>query len=298
MSVARYPFSLTVQLKSGSQLLLDRAIHLNGEWEMCISQVCIPKSQITLFRDSFIAFNYDLQPLGILIPAKTEKDRLWNTKLRKLSLREKQCSIRITLPAGSYDNKAIIEIIDNTIQNDATIQPFREETKFDLSTGKSVYLELPKIIDSYGRTAIQLQEEIINVSMSRELAYLLRFVNYPTKGETFITIQNTSKQTLLSSHERPPSGGIFYYFLYCNLIEYQSIGNQKAPLLRIMHADENDASQVETIQFEHLYYYRITKDIISHIVPETRSEFGELIQFKYSDPLCVFHFRPIGYGVI
>ena len=130
------------------------------------------------------------------------------------------------------------------------IQQFREETKFDLSTGKSVYLELPKI--SYGRTAIQLQEEIINVSMSRELAYLLRFVNYPTKGESLIMIQNTSKHALLSSHQKPPNGGIFYYFLDCNLIEYQSIGNQKAPLLRVMPADENDTSQVETIQFEHL----------------------------------------------
>ena len=224
--VARYPFSLTVPLKNGSQLFLDRAIHLNGEWKMCISQVCIPKGQITLFRDCFMTFNYDLQPKT---PAKAEKDRLWNAKFRKLSLREKQHSIGITLPAGSYDNKAIIEIINNTIQNDATIESFREETKFDLSTEKSVYLELPKIIDLYGRTAIQLQEEIINVSMSRELAYLLGFVNHPTKVESLITIQNTSKHALLSSHQRRPSGGIFYYFLYCNLIEYQSIGNQKAP---------------------------------------------------------------------
>ena len=109
MSVARYPFSLTVHLKNGSQLLLDCAIHLNGEWEMCITQLCIPKSQITLFRDCFMTFNYDLQPKT---PAKTERDRLWNAKVRKLSLREKQRSIRITLPAGSYDNKAIIEIIN------------------------------------------------------------------------------------------------------------------------------------------------------------------------------------------
>ena len=88
-------------------------------------------------------FNYSLQPNT---PAKTERDPLWNANLRKLSLREKQRSIRITLSAGSYDNKAIIEIINNTIQNDATIQSFREETKFDLSTRKAVYLELPKII--------------------------------------------------------------------------------------------------------------------------------------------------------
>ena len=295
MSVARYPFSLTVHLKNGSQLLLDHTIHLNGEWEMCITQVCIPKSQISLFRISFMTFNYNLQPKT---SPKTEKDRLWNAKLRKLSLRKKQRFIRIALPAGSYDNKAIIEIINNTTQNDATTQSFREETKIDLSTGKSAYLELPKIIDSYARTAIQLQEEIFNVSMPRELVYLLGFINHPTKGESLITIQNTSKHALLSTHQRPPNGGIFYYFLYCDLIEYQSIGNQKAPLLRIMPADENDTLQVETIQFEHLYYYRIRKDIISHIVPEIRSEFGELIQFKYADPLYVFHFRPIGYGVI
>ena len=89
-----------------------------------------------------MTFNYDLQ--------------LWNAKLRKLCLREIQRSIRITLPARSYGSKAIIEIINDTVQNDATIQSFREETKFDLSTGKTVYLELPKVIDSYGRTAIQL----------------------------------------------------------------------------------------------------------------------------------------------
>ena len=106
--------------------------------------------------------------------------------------------------------------------------------------------------------------------MSRELAYLLGFVNHPTKRESLITIQNTTKLALLSSHQRPLNGGIFYYFLYCDLIEYQSIGNQKAPLSRIMPADENDTSQVETIQFEHLYYYRITKDVISQIVPEIR----------------------------
>ena len=218
-SVARYPFSLAVHLKNGSQLFLDRSIHLNGEWEMCIMQVCIPKSQITL-RDFLMTFKSDLQPK---MPAKTERDHLWNAKLRKLSLREKQCSIRITLPAGSYDNKAVVEIINDTIKNDATIQSFQEETKFDLSTGKTVSLELPKIIDSYGRTAIQLQEEIINISMCRELAYLLGFVNHPAKGEALITIQNITKHALLSSHQRPPNGGIFYYFLYCNLIEYQSI---------------------------------------------------------------------------
>ena len=60
--------------------------------------------------------------------------------------------------------------------------------------------------------------------------------------------------------------------------------------------NENNTSQIKTIQFENLYYYKVTKDIIS--VPEIRSEFGELIQLKYTDPLYVFHFRPRGYRVL
>ena len=67
---ARYPFSLIVHIKNGSQLFLDRAIHLNGEWEMSITKLCIPKSQITLFRECFMSFNYNLQPK---VPAKTER---------------------------------------------------------------------------------------------------------------------------------------------------------------------------------------------------------------------------------
>ena len=63
---------------------------------MSITQVCILKGQITIFRDCFMTLNYDLQPKA---PAKTEKNNLWNAKLRKLSLREKQHSIRITLTA-------------------------------------------------------------------------------------------------------------------------------------------------------------------------------------------------------
>ena len=60
-------------------------------------------------------------------------------------------------------------------------------------------------MDAQGRTAFQLQDEIKSIGISHELAYLL----------------------------------CFYYFLYCDLIEYQSIRNQKAPLLRITPAVEN-----------------------------------------------------------
>ena len=111
-------------------------------------------------------------------------------------------------------------------------------------------------------------------------------------------MNNSSKHALLSTHQRPPNDGFFNYFLYCDLIEYQSIGNQRAPFLQITPAVENITSNVKPIQFEQLYYYRVSKDIITHIVPEIPSEFGELVQFKHTDPLYVFHFCPRMYEIL
>ena len=50
-TVARYPFSLTVHMKNGTPLYLDHAIQLNGDWEMCLSQLYLPRSEITVFSD-------------------------------------------------------------------------------------------------------------------------------------------------------------------------------------------------------------------------------------------------------
>ena len=59
-TVARYPFSLTVHMKNGTPLYLDRAIHLNGDWEMCLSQLYLPRSEVIVFSECKIEFRYDL----------------------------------------------------------------------------------------------------------------------------------------------------------------------------------------------------------------------------------------------
>ena len=61
-AVARYPFSLMVHMKNGSPLYLDQAINFNRDWEMCLSQLHLPKSEITVFRNCKTEFRYDLLP--------------------------------------------------------------------------------------------------------------------------------------------------------------------------------------------------------------------------------------------
>ena len=216
-------------MKNGTPLYLDRAIHLNGDWEMRLSQLYLPRSEITVFNDCKIEFRYDL--LSKQSP-KTEKDRLWNEKLKCLRENEKKQTITILIAASTYDTEIIIDLINQAIQDNEDLQTCRQKTKLVLSNGKNFFREIPKVIviDAQGRTAFQLQEEIKSIGISRELAYLLGFVNHPKHGIPFITMNNSSKHALLLTHQRPPDGGIFYYFLYCDLIEYQSIGSQRAPL--------------------------------------------------------------------
>ena len=206
------------------------------------------QSEITVFSDCKIEFRYDLLPKQ---SPKTEKDRLWNDKLKRLRENEKKQTITISIAAATYDTEIIIALINQAIQDNEDLQTYRQKTKLVLSNGKNFFREIPKVIDAQGTTAFQLQEEIKSIGISRELAYLLGFVNHPKHGIPFITMNNSSKHALLSTHQRPPDGGIFYYFLYCDLIEYQSIGNQRAPLLRITPAVKNIASNVKSIQFEH-----------------------------------------------
>ena len=212
--------------------------------------------------------------------------------MTRLHENEKKQTITISIAAGTYDTKVIVDLINRAIQDNEDLQTYRQKTKLILSNCKSFFREIPKIIDAQERTAFQLQDEIKSIGISRELAYLLGLVNHPKHGSPFITMNNSSKHALLSTHQRPPNGGIFYYFLYCDLIEYQ-----RAPLLRITSAVENITSNVQSIQIEHLYCCRVSKDI-THIVPEIRSEFGELIQFKHTDPLYVFHFHPKVYEIL
>ena len=108
----------------------------------------LPRSEITVFSDCKIEFRYELLPKQ---SPKTEKDRLWNEKLKRLRDNEKKQTITISIAAGTYDTEIIIDLINQT---------YRQKTKLVLSNGKNFFREIPKVIDAQGGTAFQLQEKL------------------------------------------------------------------------------------------------------------------------------------------
>ena len=143
-------------MKNGTPLYLDRAIHLNGDWEMCLNQLYLPRSEITVFSDCKIEFRYDLLPKQ---SPKTEKDQLWNEKLKHLHENEKKQTITISIAAGTYDTEVIVDLINHAIQDNEDLQTYCQKTKLVLSNGKSFFRAIPEVMDAQERTAFQLQDD-------------------------------------------------------------------------------------------------------------------------------------------
>ena len=128
---------------------------------------------------------------------------MWNEKLKRLRENEKKQTITISIAAGNYDTEIIIDLINQAIQDNEELQTYRQKTKLVLSNGKSFF---PRNTKGHGCsrkiTAFQLQEEIKSIGISRELSYLLGSVNHPKHEISFITMNNSSKHALLSTHQR------------------------------------------------------------------------------------------------
>ena len=86
---------------------------------MSLSQLYLPKSEITVFSDCKIEFRYDLLPKQ---SPKTEKDRLWNEKLKRLRENEKKQTITISIPVRNYDTEIIIDLINKAIQDNEDLR--------------------------------------------------------------------------------------------------------------------------------------------------------------------------------
>ena len=81
------------------------------------------KSQF--FIDCEIEFHYDLLPKQ---SPKTEKDRLWNEKLKRLRENEKRQTITISIATRNYDTEIIIDLINQAIQDNEDLQNYRQKS--------------------------------------------------------------------------------------------------------------------------------------------------------------------------
>ena len=82
------------------------------------------------------------------------------------------------------------------------------------------------------------------------------------------------------------------FYIYTDIIEYQIVGNEQSPLLRIMHTDDekkglNFASKI----FDSPHYIPVSRNNIDVIEIEIRNNLGSLVYFTKGEVVVKLHFK-------
>lgn len=81
-------------------------------------------------------------------------------------------------------------------------------------------------------------------------------------------------------------------FIYCDIIDYQYVGDAFVPLLRNVIVD-NQYLKTAWVHYDNPHYVCINKSQISTIKVEIRDETGQKIKFENGKIILKLHFRPI-----
>ena len=296
-SLSHKPFFMTLQGENGKPIQLENTIYLQGEWEVALSQLYYAKNSISIYKDSY--------PRIVIAPSEKSNDpnvNAWNAMLSHLKtvseFQGMRLDVTIWFPAGHYREDTLLHTLNNVIRQQEQIQGYYRESQYKLTNGESApFCNPPEFRDYDGHTVLWCNlDDVKYIEMNRELAFMLGFAPHAKHGPGISTIlekgmTDVAPIELLSSSIRPPNGEIFYYFVYLDIIEYQTIGDITEPLIRIIPVMNQDEIVHES-QFDTLYYVPIRIKAFDKLIPNIQSEFGEEILFRSFDPLYVFHFCP------
>ena len=104
---------------------------------MCLNQLYIPKSQISIYTDSTLEFKIELVPKRA---PKTEKHRLWNEKFKNLDADDKAQLINVKIEAGNYESDELVNLINNVIESETQFQSYIQRTKLTNIKWKIIFL--------------------------------------------------------------------------------------------------------------------------------------------------------------
>ena len=82
----------------------------------------------------------------------------------------------------------------------------------------------------------------------------------------------------------------YHLFIYSNIVEYSSVGNVKAPLLRIIPV-HTEYARLVTLTFNNIYYYPIGAGCFSEIIINITNSGGQIVKFDFGKTHIKLHFR-------
>ena len=124
---------MTLQGKNGQPIALEHTMYLQGEWEVCLSQLYYTKNSNSIYKDSFIRI--------IMMPTeKPESEHeasAWNNMLKRFPKPNefRHMDITIRFPAGEYKEESLIQTLNKAIRNNEVMKKYYELSQYSLSNG-------------------------------------------------------------------------------------------------------------------------------------------------------------------
>ena len=174
-------------------------------------------------------------------------------------------------------------------------EEFREEKIVDEVKTEFEYLNSPEFIIENNTLKLKLHENFLGtIQLTGSVVKILEIEEKNFSSKIF---KNNKKPIILNSYINPksPIDIIGQLYIYApDLIEYQFVGYQKAPLLAIIVVEPNSFNKVIKIALDPPHYLNIIQNSIKNIKISIRDQFGSKILFDDSTITLKLDFKNNG----
>lgn len=91
-------------------------------------------------------------------------------------------------------------------------------------------------------------------------------------------------------------GAFYTFYVYTDIIDYQTVGDSFVPLLRCVHISGNN-NDVVTVRYNKPHYVSTTKTHITDIAIEVKTDQNQHVNFSYGKVVAKLHFRPVKHPI-
>ena len=266
---------------------LHSSVSLSGEWEVALSEIHFPRTWYTIESEgarfiadckSCIAPPIDIdyyntvdvvQPTGVISVFTPKPDMIDERPFEDYTM-------NIRIQGGYYESMHdLVSEMNTQISKEFSEQWMGKQSGIP----RIKYSELNK------RTYFNVPKGI-NLKFDPPLTTILGL------GENQSTISNEdgSSVPVGSEHVSDINGGIHSLYVYCDLLEYVTVGDTSSPLLRVVDARGRNGNMQHRI-YEPPRYIPLQKKTFDCVEIEIRDDLGHPIPFESGKLTVILHFR-------
>lgn len=251
---------------------LHNKISLSEDWEVGLAEIIIPKSWFNVGKGENIEIHCN----------QCEK------VIPEIGVRDKpaQYTIDMRIQAGYYESVETLVTEINSLISKNFSAPVEEWTQNNV-TRKIAESEWPKFrYNALNRKVYVTVQKNMMITLSDNLATILGFAD----RQNPLVSERNRDTNVRSNRASDINMGLNAIYIYCDILEYVSVGDTQAPLLRIIDVEGKHGSTIHKI-FDRPRYVPIQKLQFDSLELDLRDDFGKPIPFESGKLIVTLHFR-------